>query len=100
MATAQPQPGEAQNDDPEELDATELHDYENAARSRPSSSRATAIDADANDGHIGRRQRQPTSTANMIRKFWRRHVVVTVSHSACRDHFGMYHVNDNKLLTS
>lgn len=94
MATAHPEAEEAQDDDPNELEATELHPYQNAAHSRPPSSTTTAMDADAGTGDLEPLPRRRRSIADMVGRVWRRHVVVTVSHEACRDHLGMFNVND------
>ena len=93
MATVQPEAEGALNDDPDGLESTELHDYQDAAHSRPTSSTTTAMDVDAGNINAQSRPRERKSTADMMRTFWKRHVVVTVSHEACRDHFGRYHIN-------
>ena len=92
MTTAQSDAEEEQNDDQEELEATELHDYEDGAHSRSTSSAMTAADGDTNRSNVELHTRQRKSPADMIKAFWKRHIAVTVSHEACRDHLGTFYV--------
>jgi len=94
MATAHCEAEAARDDDANELEATELHDYQNGAHSRPPSSTTTAMDVDAGTGDLEPLPRPRRSGADVIGGFWKRHVVVTVPHDACRDHLGRSHVND------
>lgn len=94
MATAHCEDEAARDDDANELEATELHDYQNGAHSRPPSSTTTAMDVDAGTGDLEPLPRPRRSGADVIGGFWKRHVVVTVPHDACRDHLGRSHVND------
>lgn len=92
MATARSIPiaEESRENDAHELEATELRDYEDAAHSPQTSSTTIAMDADGNGINVEPSSRYKKSIADQIRAFWKRHVVVTVSHKACRDHFGAY----------
>lgn len=98
MATAHSEAEEARNDNPNELEATELHDYQDEAQSRPTSSTITAMDDNAGTGELAPLPGRRRSIADMIGKFWKRHVVVTVSHEACRDHFGRFCIKDQVLF--
>ena len=72
----------------DEREATELQSYAQPAV-RNAASVTTAADDDLCSVRTNRLKRQcPGSVLDSIRSFWTRHVVVTVSHEACRDHFG------------
>lgn len=71
-----------------EREATELQSYNQPAL-RTAASVTTAADDDVHSVRTNRLKRQcPESVWESIGAFWSRHVVVTVSHEACRDHFG------------
>lgn len=72
----------------DEREATELQSY-NQSANRNAASVTTAADDDFYSVRTNRLKRQcPESILDSIRSFWSRHVVVTVSREACRDHFG------------
>ena len=89
MSTTQTEPEESRNHDPDNLEATELRDYDDATNSPPSSSAITARNDDVVGSNVEPCSRERKTAAGVLRTFWKRHVVVTVSHEACRDHFGM-----------
>jgi len=75
------------NDD--EQEATELQAYTNRHAIRNAPAVTTAADDGSRSVPTNRPERQgPGSIPGSIRAFWARHVVVTVSQEACRDHFG------------
>ena len=100
MSTAQTEVEESRNNDPNEREATELRDHDDAANSLPISSATTAMDDEATGSNVEPRPRERKSAADMIRTFWQRQVVVTVAHEACRDHFGTYCANDPRISSS
>ena len=95
MATPQSIPitEESRENDADELEATELRNYEDPAHSPQHSSTTTAMDADVNGTNVQPRLRHTVTIVDKISAFWKRHVVVIVSHEACRDHFGAYNAN-------
>ena len=97
MPTAQSEHEESQINEPDEREATELGDYENAHRSPPVNPTTTVMDNEAIGTNMEPPRNRRKSAADMIRTFWKRHVVVIVPHEACRDHFGTYFVN-NQLI--
>lgn len=76
------------NDD--EREATELRAYTTQAATLNAASVTTAADDGTRAVPTNRPERQGAgSILDSTRAFWARHVAVTVSHEACRDHFGM-----------
>ena len=88
MAATDPDAEEAYNNHSEELEATELRVYEHGSHPRTTSPSATSVGANINGGAVDSLPSQPRSRGSPIKLFWKRHVVATVSHDACRDHFG------------
>lgn len=62
----------------DEREATELH----AINSIDSSSELNGFATPS-------AQTGSSRTTSIVKTFWKRHVVATVPHEACRDHFGM-----------
>lgn len=59
----------------QEREATELHQYDSTS---------------AHDvNRSSTRSDQSGSSRGLLKTFWKRHVVATVQHESCRDHFGM-----------
>lgn len=77
-----------EDEDRNELEATELRNYEDTAQSGRRCSTGVANSAGTNDGGNERLQEPRVATRGAAKIFWNRHVVATVSHDACRDHFG------------
>ncbi len=73
-----------------EREATELPD------------RQPSAERDVN-GSVGGSRRTTSGRLAAVKTFWGRHVVATVPHEACRDHFGMlisHNFRLSKLLSS
>lgn len=68
-----------QSEEPNQhLEATQLHEYEDDTLRVPVEPRST--DTIPHENWIGKQTRP-------VKAFWRRQVVATVPHDACRDHF-------------
>lgn len=65
----------------DEREATELHDYHGT-----SSDERVVVDGSA--APTARSRSTTSGSPSTIKTFWARHVVATVPHEACRDHFG------------
>ena len=78
----------SENVEDDEREATEMIGYEYVGRSY-GSDLSTPVppreDRTGNDGHISESSH---SCYTSVKTFWRRQVAITVSHDACRDHFG------------
>ena len=78
-STTEAQPnGDSEQDDRE---ATELHDYR-------SSDERVVVNGSAALSSARSRSTTTSRNSSTIKTFWARHVVATVPHEACRDHFG------------
>lgn len=64
-----------------QLEATQLHDYDDANYGNSIDHCTTSV---VHPEFWLSRQTKP------IKVFWRRQIVATVPHDACRDHFGTY----------
>ena len=78
----------SENVEDDEREATEMSGYDCVGRSNGTDSFTLVPpreDRTGNDRQIGESSH---SCYTSVKKFWRRQVAITVSHDACRDHFG------------
>lgn len=74
---------DAQLNSDTEREATELHDYHGT-----SSDERVVVDGSTAPSGRSRSRSTTSGSPAIIKIFWARHVVATVPHAACRDHFG------------
>ncbi len=74
---------DAQLNSDTEREATELHDYYGT-----SSDERVVVDGSTAPSGRSRSRSTTSGSPAIIKIFWARHVVATVPHAACRDHFG------------
>ncbi|KAL8758905.1 MAG: hypothetical protein Q9199_001129 [Rusavskia elegans] len=77
----------------DEREATELHDYHGT-----SSDERVVVDGSA--APTARSRSTTSGSPSTIKTFWARHVVATVPHEACRDHFALERTYLGYLRTS
>ncbi|KAL8987853.1 MAG: hypothetical protein Q9169_008641 [Polycauliona sp. 2 TL-2023] len=77
--------------DQDDREATELHDYH-------ASDERIAVNGSA--APTARSQSTTSGNPSAIKTFWARHVVATVAHDACRDHFALERTYLGYLRTS
>ena len=74
---------ETEHDDEDDIEATEMHAYEEPTTSRPCDPKKPMSSLE----RVYRRLK--LGIPRPLKNFWNNQVSVTVSHEQCRDHFGM-----------
>ena len=74
----------------DQWEATELRSYHPPLASRPEDLSPSISEHGSQTGTGDSSRRRHNGFVDRIKTFWRRHVVLTVSHEACRDLFGMF----------
>ncbi|KAI4234408.1 MAG: hypothetical protein LQ349_003815 [Xanthoria aureola] len=86
---------DAQLNSDSEREATELHDYHGT-----SSDERVVVDGSTAPSGRSRSRSTTAGSPAIIKTFWARHVVATVPHAACRDHFALERTYLGYLRTS